>query len=261
MTSPVPKHLITDCSGISRHLRDHVLDLKVDPTLGVKVPGSRRHRAKFAPGLASALVELSGTDNLGDPMCGVGTLAHETKLPVALNDMDSSMSEFHSDLSGCEISYNSATAVTWVRDTLIFSPPYYPKTDRKKPNAIKTEAVGFRDSYEFDHPEFIGNPGGVNAILKYRKQMTAVYSALKKNARRMIVVVKNWTRLGVELRLDWDTILMAESVGWICVGRTGFKPKPSLWSRYNKTRGDRIGRQGMVQIEDVLIFHLKGTQP
>jgi hypothetical protein len=62
------------------------------------------------------------------------------------------------------------------------------------------------------------------------------------------VVTKNWTRLGVELRLDLDTILMAKSVGWKCTGRHGWEPAPSLWSRFNRDRG------GGVLVEDVLMF-------
>lgn len=64
----------------------------------------------------------------------------------------------------------------------------------------------------------------------------------------MIVVTKNWTRLGVELRLDHDTILMCQEAGFRLVERHGWVPPPSLWSRYNASRG------GGVQIEDVLMF-------
>lgn len=64
----------------------------------------------------------------------------------------------------------------------------------------------------------------------------------------MIVVTKNWTRLGVEMRLDLDTILTAQSVGWACRARHGWAPPQSLWNRYNERRG------GGVQVEDVLLF-------
>lgn len=78
--------------------------------------------------------------------------------------------------------------------------------------------------------------------------MTRVFAYLTNVCHRMIVVTKNWTRLGVELRLDLDTILMAQSVGWKCIERHGWEPPPSLWARFNAARG------GGVSIEDVLVF-------
>ena len=261
MVSPVPKHLrtIEEHDNISAKFREHVVDLAVDRSLGVNIPGSQRHRAKFAPGLASALVELAGTSSIGDPMCGTGMLAWETGMPIALNDIDASMRVFLAPLErwGCEVSCVPATQIEWHRETCIFSPSYYPRTDRCRPNAHddvkRGPVVGFRDSYSFDHPDFVGNPGGVDAILTYRRQMTDIYSHLRSVCERMIVVTKNWTRLGVELRLDLDTILMAESVGWRCTERHGWLPPPSLWSRFNTKRG------GGVSIEDVLIFNRGNT--
>lgn len=256
MVSPVPKHLRTDDEhrSIPRGLREHNVDLKVDRTNGVDVPGSGAHRAKYAPGLATALVEMANGYSVGDPMAGTGMLAWETGKQVALNDIDPGMGKFLKPLSkfGCEASHVPATEIKWQRDMCIFSPPYYPRTDRCRPNAHDDEkrgpVVGFRDAYGFDHPEFVGNPGGVNAILTYRDQMTRVYKHLTGICKAMIVVTKNWTRLGVELRLDLDTILMAQSVGWECVERHGWEPPPSLWSRFNTQRG------GGVQVEDVTIF-------
>jgi hypothetical protein len=256
MVSPVPKHLRADdeYDAIADELRDHRYGLEVDRSKGVDVPGIGAHRAKYAPGLATALLALAGTDDVGDPMCGTGPLARETGKPVALNDIDLGMAKFLTPLAdqGCEISYGPATEIKWRREVCIFSPPYYPKADRCKPcahnDAKRGPIVGFRDSYSGDHPQFVGNPGGVNAILKYRQQMTAIYDHLKSVCDRMIVVTKNWTRLGVEMRLDLDTILMAQSVGWYCEDRNGFEPAPSLWSRYNKQRG------GGVTVEDILLF-------
>lgn len=164
------------------------------------------------------------------------------------------MSKFLDPLKnfGCVVSYGPATKISWKREVCIFSPPYYPRTDRCKPNAhddLKRGAiVGFRDSYDFDHLDFIENPGGVNAILKYRNQMTDIYSHLTSVCNKMIIVTKNWTRLGVEMRLDLDTILMCQAVGWKLVSRHGWRPNPSLWSRFNSKRGTGI------EIEDVLIF-------
>lgn len=256
MVSPVPKHLRTDDehAGISARLLDHVVDLKVDRQNGVDVPGSGAHRAKFAPGLATALLELARSKDVGDPMCGTGMLSWETGQKAALNDIDPGMRVFLKPLTkwGCEVSHKPASKISWQREVCIFSPPYYPRTDRKRPNAHDDEkrgpVVGFRDAYAFDHPEFVGNPGGVNAILTYREQMTTIYAHLTKVCDRMIVVTKNWTRLGVELRLDLDTILMAESVGWKCTDRHGWEPPPSLWSKFNRQRG------GGIQVEDVLMF-------
>jgi hypothetical protein len=256
VVSPVPRHLRTadEHALVAPHLVGHVVDLRVDRSKGVKTPGSGSHRAKFAPGLVSALVELAGTESLGDPMAGTGTLARETGKPVALNDIDAGMQKFLEPLreQGCEVSYGPASKIKWRREVCIFSPPYYPKADRCRPcahdDAKRGPVVGFRDSYSSDHPEFIGNPSGVNAIAIYRRQMTEVYDHLRSVCDRMIVVTKNWTRLGVEMRLDLDTILMAESVGWKCYERHGFEPPQSLWNRFNEQRG------GGVTVEDVLLF-------
>lgn len=256
MVSPVPKHLRTEAehAAIPARMRDHVVDLKVDRQAGVDVPGSGAHRAKYAAGLATVLAELARSKDIGDPMCGTGMLAWETGKSAALNDIDPGMGKFLKPLSkwGCEVTHKPASKIEWQREVCIFSPPYYPRTDRCKPNAHDDDkrgpVVGFRDAYGFDHPEFVGNPGGVNAIQTYREQMTGIYKHLTNVCDRMIVVTKNWTRLGVELRLDLDTILMAQSVGWKCTGRHGWEPPPSLWSKFNQKRG------GGVQVEDVLTF-------
>lgn len=256
MPSPVPRHLRTDdeIAEIEPRYRQHVVDLHPDHRLGVSIPGAQQHRAKFAPGLPSLLLQIADTHDIGDPMCGTGSLAWETRIPMKLNDIDDAMAQFHEPLLGlnCEATYRPAHEVEWECQTCIFSPPYYPRTDRRKPNAHDDEkrgpVVGFRDSYSCDHPDFIGNPGGVEAIKTYREQMTRVYAHLGTVCENMIVVTKNWTRLGVELRLDLDTILMCSEVGWECVGRHGWCPPPSLWARYNARRG------GGVLIEDVLLF-------
>ncbi len=252
MPSPVPKHLRTDdeIGAIPRVLQTHVIDVHPNPKNGVKIPlDTRRHRAKYAPGLATELLAIAGTESIG-----------ETGLPVALNDIDRGLSVFLDPLTerGCEVSFGDAREIPWKCEVCVFSPPYYPKTDRKRACAHDDEkrgpVVGFRDSYDCDDPRFIGNPGGVNAILDYRHDMTEVYRSLTDRCRRMVVVTKNWTRLGVELRLDLDTILMAESVGWKCVSRHGLAPPPSLWARYNAQRG------GGVLIEDILVFDLAATE-
>jgi hypothetical protein len=256
MVSPVPRHLRTDDehATIPNRLRRHVIDLDVDRAKGVKIVGAGNHRAKFAPGLASVLLKLAGTESVGDPMAGTGMLAWETGVPLALNDIDHGMITFLEPLRdrGCHVTFQPAARIDWKRQVCIFSPPYYPKADRCKPcahnDAKRGPVVGFRDSYDSNHPEFIGNPGGVDAIKTYRQQMTRVYAHLLNVCDRMIVVTKNWTRLGVEMRLDLDTLLMAQEVGWACAERHGWVPPQSLWARYNKERG------GGVQIEDVLIF-------
>jgi hypothetical protein len=263
MISPVPKHLRSESEydSIPAALRDHACDLAVDPRRGVRVPGAGRHRAKFAPGLATALLALAGTESVGDPMCGVGMLVWETGAKAALNDIDHrNMRQFLEPLRsrGCLVGYCPAHRIQWSREVCIFSPPYYPRTDRRIPNAHddakRGPVVGFRDCYATSYPDFIGNPGGHEAILRYREQMTEVYAHMRAVCGRMIVVTKNWMRLGVELRLDLDTILMAADAGWRCAGRHGFAPPPSLWARFNADRGARQGRSGMVPIEDILIF-------
>lgn len=262
MPSPVPRHLRTqdEVDRIPRALRAHIVDIHPDPANGVRIPNSRRHRAKFAPGLPTELVSLAGTENIGDPMAGTGMLAWETGLPVAVNDINEGLTDFLEPLreKGSDVSYLPASEVAWQVQACVFSPPYYPRTDRRRPNAHDDDkrgpVVGFRDSYECDHPKFIGNPGGVGAILAYREAMTSVYAHLATVCRRMVVVTKNWTRLGVELRLDLDTILMCEDAGWTCVRRHGWAPPPSLWAIYNARRG------GGVLIEDILVFEREGQQ-
>ena len=258
MVSPVPKHLRTqlEVDSIPNHLIDHVNDLEINPANGVSVKGAKRHPAKYAAGLVAELIKLSGSESLGDPMCGTGTLAYESGLSCALNDIDTNMSEFLEpliDKQDCEVSFGPADTIPWSREICIFSPPYYPRTDRRKPNAkneaVRGAPVGFSDSYPCVSESFIGNPSGSNGILLYREGMLRVYEHLRKNVcSKMIVVTKNWTRLGVELRLDLDTILMCRETGWRCESRHGFTPKPSLWSRYNAARG------GGVQIEDIMVF-------
>lgn len=96
MVSPVPKHLTTDDdhAAIFPRWLNHVVDLRVDPSNGVKTPGAGSHRAKYAPGLATALLNLAGTDSVGDPMAGTGTIARETGIAAALNDLDAGMAKF-----------------------------------------------------------------------------------------------------------------------------------------------------------------------
>jgi hypothetical protein len=255
--SPVPKHLRTDAEHrlVPRRLRDHVCDLDVMRPEGYVVFNhGPRHAARFAPGLPTTLIGIAGTEDVGDPMAGTGTLAHETGLPLHLNDLDDRMAYYFEPLRDrCTLSHKPADQLDWQVGALVFSPPYYPKTDRTRAcahnDAKRGPVVGFRDSYDCDHPQFIGNPGGVNAIRTYREQMTTVYGHLAALAPRMIVVTKNWTRLGTEMRLDLDTILMAMETGkWKPVARHGWQPPPSLWARYNHKRG------GMILVEDVLVF-------
>ena len=255
MASPLPRHLraATEHAAIHASLLDHVIDVRVDRANGVRLRGSGRHRAKYAPGLATELLRLAGTRDVGDPMAGTGTLAWETGIKAALNDIDLGMGRFLEPLKerGCEVTYTSADKISWQREACIFSPPYYPKADRRRPLAHNDKkrgpVVGFRDAYDADGPGFIGNPGGVDAILSYRRQMTRVYSHLRTVCGRMVVVTKNWTRLGTEMRLDLDTILMAQEAGWFCLERHGWQPPPSLWARFNAQRG------GGVPVEDILV--------
>lgn len=253
MASPVPKYLRTgdEIEQIPRRLRDHVVDLKVDPADGAHLT-SNKHPAKYAPGLATALLSLAGEDSIGDPMAGSGRFFEETRIRTgAANDLDPKLIPRLRELVRT-VSNVSADKIRWRRNVCIFSPPYYPRTDRRRPNAHddanRGPVVGFRDSYGCSDEAFIGNPGGVGAILAYREAMTGVYRHMTRVCRRMIVVTKNWTRLGVELRLDLDTILMATDAGWTCVGRSGWVPPASLWSRFNNSRGTGS------QIEDVLVF-------
>lgn len=239
-----------------RDVRGHVVDLEPQVENGVKVPGAQRHRAKFAPGLATELLALTPSPIVGDPMAGTGMLAWETEREMCLNDIDTGLAPFLDPLEErgqCDVSYRPAHQITWQVDVAIFSPPYYPKADRRRPAGHDDEkrgpVVGFRDSYPGNHhPDFIGNPAGVEAIRLYREAMLRVYAHLTTVCEAMIVVTKNWTRLGTEMRLDLDTILMGMETGWRCVERHGWMPNPSLWSRFNASRG------GGVQIEDVLVF-------
>lgn len=260
MGSPVPRNLRSkdEVKAIPLNFRDHRTDLIVKPPscLPCKVAASR-HPAKYLPGLPTALIHLAGTDNVGDPMAGTGRIAEETGLgTIALNDIDprwrSNLDKLRAAL-GCEVSIGDATRIQWQRDVLIFSPPYYPRTDRKKQASHDDEArgsvVGFRTGYGCDEEGFIGDPSGVNGILIYRNAMRRVFLSLLSSGRRMILISKNWTRLGTELRLDLDLIITAGEAGWVISGRTGWEPRKSLWARYNASRGTPGG-----SVEDVLVF-------
>lgn len=258
MTSPVPKHLRTfrELLDIPLALRDHISDLKVvEPE--VSVSSETRHPAKYAPGLPTALIDYAGSINVGDPMAGTGRLAEETGLPVLLNEPDPrwwpNLERLRRKL-GCRVTHGDARRLRrgWDVHTAIFSPPYYPRTDRRVAaahNPRRGPVVGYRTGYGAEGvPGFIGDPCGSDGILLYRNAMREVYGELVRHARRLIVVVKNQTRLGVELRLDLDTILTAQEAGWRCCARTGWEPRPSLWARYNLRRGTGV------TIEDVLVF-------
>ena len=259
MPSPVPRHLRThhEEAAIPLRLRDHVDTLVVRAEDGTGLDEVSSHPAKYAPGLPTALVKLAGTDDLGDPMCGTGRLAEETRLPVSLNDLDPkwrSRLAVLNALLGCRVSSVDASAIAWSVDTFVFSPPYYPRTDRRR-NAAHDDAkrgsvVGFRTGYDCELSGFVGEPAGVNGILTYRNAMRRIFLGLRGRGKRMILVTKNTTRLGTELRLDLDTILTAAEAGWKCVARTGWTPKPSLWQRYNAARNTAV------LIEDVLVFDL-----
>lgn len=259
MGSPVPKGLRTreEALTIPSRLRDHVEDLSVTPlTVSSSSTLNAGHPAKYANGLSTTLIALAGISDVGDPFAGTGKLAEETQCgAIALNEIDPkwfpALTALRASL-GCEISFGDARNVPWVRDTLIFSPPYYPRTDRRKlaghDDAKRGPVVGYRSGYGCDVAGFIGDPGGSLAIISYRTAMRDVFRALRRNGRRMIIVTKNQTRLGVELRLDLDTILTAREAGWICTGRHGWRPRPSLWARYNQQKGTGV------EIEDVLVF-------
>jgi len=256
MASPVPKHLRTydETATIPPRFREHFDDLIVRPACGL-VPS--KHPAKYAPGLPTALIDLAGTDNVGDPMAGTGRIAEETGLPIALNDIDPRWRDPLLALSrdrGCEVSFSDAGSLSWEREHLIFSPPYYPRTDRCKQAAHNDKkrgrAVGYRTGYGADGRihNFVGDPSGVNGILIYRNALRRIFVHLLSRGTVMTTVTKNWTRLGVELRLDLDTILTAQEAGWRIVSRTGWSPPPSLWARYNAKSGTGV------RVEDVLTF-------
>ena len=264
MPSPVPPHLRTEqeLAQLPLALRDHVVDLHPRPPVplfdgaSVSVPGPA-HPAKYRPGQATALLGLVGAEDLvGDPMAGAGILAAESGRRCALNDLDPRMLLRLQQLAaatGGVATCGPAHAVPWTAAAVVFSPPYYPRTDRRRPaaHAAKRGAVvGFRDSYDHDDDDMIGNPSGRNGILLYRNAMRRVYRHLHVSvgARRMVVVVKNWTRQGVELRLDLDTLLTAAEAGWYPVRRHGWACGPSLWARFNAARGPGV------QVEDVLVF-------
>jgi len=191
-------------------------------------------------------------------MAGTGRLAEETRLPLALNEISPRWKpnlQHLRDTLDCTVSFeNAQDGVPWERETLIFSPPYYPKADRCRPAGHNDEkrgaVVGFRDSYGDGHlPGFIGDPAGKNAILLYRNAMRKIFFPLGRGrTRRMLLVTKNWTRLGTEMRLDLDLFLTAQEAGWRPEARTGWVPPASLWARYNERRG------GMITVEDVLVL-------
>jgi hypothetical protein len=241
-----------ESEAIDSKFREHIADLIVNP---VKKLSSFRHPAKYQSGLPTALVELAKSPSIGDPMAGSGRLVEETEKPFYLNDIDPKCYlklKQLSEIYGSTVTCDDVRNLMWQCDVMIFSPPYYPRTDRKKPNHHNDEkrgaVVGFRDTYGIELDGFIGEPGGVDAILSYRNAMREIYAKLLKHSEKMIVVTKNWTRLGVELRLDWDTILTASEVGWKITDRHGWIPNQSLWSRFNQSRNTGV------TVEDVLVF-------
>jgi hypothetical protein len=258
MVSPVPKHLRTKSEekSIPLKLRRHKIGLRVNSKIKTE---NCPHPAKYAPGLATALLKFAGVENVADPMAGSGRLASETGAKIKLNEPDLRWFDWLMKCNKCKISCCDARNLpSWfVADTFIFSPPYYPRTDRRKLAAHNDQkrgkVVGYRSGYGYlngdSHVDYlIGDPGGADGILKYRTDMREIYNVLSKRAKRMILVVKNQTRLGVELRLDLDTILTANEAGWVCTNRTGWEPPPSLWARYNLERGTGV------EVEDVLVF-------
>lgn len=269
MPSPVPRHLRSadEALRLPAALREHVIDMVVQPPMPlfhgapVSVTGPP-HRAKFRPGQATALMGLVGAGAVvGDPMAGSGTLAAETGRPCRLNDLDPAMFPRLRQIAkavGGVATCGPANAVPWTAEAVVFSPPYYPRTDRRRPAAHRAErgaVVGFRDCYDHHGDHMIGNPAGANGILSYRDAMRRIFAHMREGvgAKRMVLVVKNWTRLGVELRLDLDTLLTAMEAGWVPVARHGWKCTPSLWARYNQSRG------GGVQVEDVLVLDRRAT--
>ena len=250
---------ISEELSIPRRLLEHVSDLVVVP---VRPLEASPHPAKYAAGLPTALVRLAGTEDIGDPFAGTGRLAEETQLAVKLNDLDprwvSRLRELVARFGGVATSV-AAAKIPWSVNTGIFSPPYYPRTDRRRlaghDDARRGAVVGFRTGYGCATEGFIGDPAGVDGIVNYRAAMRPTFAGLWHRAQRLIVVVKNWTRGEVELRLDLDTILTAQEAGWVCTARHGWEPTPSLWARFNHARG--IG----VSVEDVLVFERRGVGP
>ena len=253
MVSPVPHHLrsVEETDAIPLHLRGHICDLTVKP---VRVRPCA-HPAKFAPGLPTALAEMVGTDDLADPMAGSGRLAEEVRSDCYLNEIDPK----YWDVLSCfpNVSHMDAAKLpkSWGARVIVTSPPYYPRTDRRKlashDDAKRGRVVGFRSGYDGGHLHgFVGDPAGCNGILIYRQAMRAIYEnfALMVKPQLLVLVVKNQTRLGVELRLDLDTILIAQEAGWDCIERHGWKPPPSLWARWNLRRGTGVA------VEDILVF-------
>lgn len=188
-------------------------------------------------------------------MAGSCRLAEEgASTRIALNELDRKwwgvLREY--EKIGHEVSYVNAMDIEWKREWVIFSPPYYPRTDRRKLAAHndnkRGSVVGYRTGYGCAVDNFIGDPAGVNGIVIYRNQMRKIYKHMRAVASCMILVTKNWTRLGTELRLDLDTILTAEEAGWECVGRHGWIPPGSHWAKFNRSRNTGV------EVEDILIF-------
>jgi hypothetical protein len=208
---------------IPSRLTDHRVDLTVTPVEDNSPVPWGTH---FASGLPSVLVDRFGDGLIGDPFAGSGRLAWETERPMWLND-NNRRNRKHLDPTvefGCVVSYDNAASLSWCVDTLISQPPLQP------------------DVYTWSTAEHA-------VITSYRDSMAATYRSVSRCAPRMVLVVRNWWRLGHEVRFDLETIALAELSHWRCVDRHGWQlPATRPLSR-------RAGnRNTSPLVEDVLVF-------
>lgn len=171
-------------------------------------------------------------------------------------------------------------------DHILFSPPYAnavaatPAAKGMTSHQIRTRLSGVEGGYDkawdrllraYDagaggcaaaylmhygsHPAQIGHWRGD----RYWVAMDAVYArardALRPNGR-MILVIKDHIRRGVQIRVADQTVALCESLGFALIARHARRVHPlSLWQRRRKERGELI-----VEDEDVLVF-ARGDRP
>jgi len=132
-------------------------------------------------------------------------------------------------------------------DTIITSPPYEDiygasrhgeKARMQKTKLHKEKRLGF--PYTNEQTDNLGNLKSKNYLSEMKKVYENCYNVLKLGGKA-IIVTKNFTRNYKMVRLDMDTILLMESVGFRLVDRYFRKiVNPSFWIRNMWNRCDHV---------------------
>ena len=153
-------------------------------------------------------------------------------------------------------------------DTIITSPPYEDiygasrhgeKARMQKTKLHKEKRLGF--PYTTEQTDNLGNLKGKTYLSEMKKVYEQCYAVLKPGGKA-IIVTKNFTRNYKMVRLDMDTILLMESIGFRLVDRYFRKlTSKSFWIRnYEKKFREEFPDKPLptAQYEDILIFQKNG---